>query len=100
VRKKIEGKYVIATSEKGLSVLEAVAMYKELAEVEKRVPAAQGRDGDAADLPPDRVAGEGAHLRGGIGGCWCNGFWAVGSRRREWICHPSRAMEALSTVRL
>ena len=32
--KKIEGKYVIATSEKGLSVLDAVALYKELTEVE------------------------------------------------------------------
>ena len=32
--KKIEGKYVIMTSEKGLGVLDAVAMYKELTEVE------------------------------------------------------------------
>jgi transposase len=32
--KKIEGKYVIATSEKGLSVLSAVALYKDLTEVE------------------------------------------------------------------
>jgi transposase len=32
--KKIEGRYVIMTSEKGLSVLEAVALYKELTEVE------------------------------------------------------------------
>jgi transposase len=32
--KKIEGKSVIATSEKGLGVLDAVAMYKELTEVE------------------------------------------------------------------
>jgi transposase len=32
--KKIEGKYVIMTSEKGLSVLDAVALYKELMEVE------------------------------------------------------------------
>ena len=32
--KKIEGRYVIATSEKGLSVLDAVAMYKELTDVE------------------------------------------------------------------
>jgi transposase len=32
--KKIEGKYVIMTSETGLSVLDAVAMYKELTEVE------------------------------------------------------------------
>jgi transposase len=32
--KKIEGKYVIMTSEKGLSVLDAVAMYKELTDVE------------------------------------------------------------------
>jgi transposase len=33
--KKIEGKYVIATSEKGLSVLDAVALYKELTDVER-----------------------------------------------------------------
>jgi len=33
--KKIEGKYVIATSEKGLSVLDAVALYKDLTEVER-----------------------------------------------------------------
>src|SRR5438105_15803733 len=32
--KDIEGKYVIMTSEKGLSVLDAVALYKELTEVE------------------------------------------------------------------
>jgi transposase len=32
--KKIEGKYVIMTSEKGLDVLDAVALYKELTEVE------------------------------------------------------------------
>jgi transposase len=32
--KKIEGKYVIMTSEKGLSVLDAVALYKELTDVE------------------------------------------------------------------
>jgi transposase len=33
--KKIEGKYVIATIEKSLSVLEAVAIYKDLADVER-----------------------------------------------------------------
>src|SRR6202045_2625829 len=32
--KKIEGKYVIMTSERGLSVLDAVALYKELTDVE------------------------------------------------------------------
>jgi transposase len=32
--KKIEGKYIIATSEKGLSILDAVALYKELTAVE------------------------------------------------------------------
>jgi transposase len=32
--KKIEGKYVVMTREKGLSVLDAVALYKELTEVE------------------------------------------------------------------
>ena len=32
--KKIEGKYVVATSEKGLGVLDVVALYKELTEVE------------------------------------------------------------------
>ena len=33
--KEIEGKYVIATSESGLSVLEVVAIYKELSDVER-----------------------------------------------------------------
>jgi hypothetical protein len=33
--KRIEGKYVIATAEKSLDVLEAVAIYKDLAEVER-----------------------------------------------------------------
>ncbi len=33
--KNIEGKYVITTSEKNLSVLDAVALYKDLAEVEQ-----------------------------------------------------------------
>jgi transposase len=33
--KRIEGKYVIATAEKSLSVLEAVAIYKDLADVER-----------------------------------------------------------------
>ena len=32
--KKIEGKYVVMTGEKGLSILDAVALYKELSEVE------------------------------------------------------------------
>jgi hypothetical protein len=32
--KRIEGKYVIATAEKSLSVLDAVAIYKDLADVE------------------------------------------------------------------
>jgi transposase len=32
--KKIEGRYVVATSEQGLSVLDAVAIYKELTDVE------------------------------------------------------------------
>ncbi len=33
--KRIEGKYIIATAEKSLSVLEAVAIYKDLADVER-----------------------------------------------------------------
>jgi transposase len=33
--KRIEGKYIIATAEKSMSVLEAVAIYKELADVEQ-----------------------------------------------------------------
>jgi transposase len=33
--KRIEGKYVIATAEKSLGVLEAVAIYKDLADVER-----------------------------------------------------------------
>src|SRR5262249_28608146 len=33
--KKIEGKYVIVTSEKSLSVIEAITLYKDLADVER-----------------------------------------------------------------
>jgi hypothetical protein len=46
--KKIEGKYIIATGEKGLSVLDAVALYKDLTEVEHvSKPAAAGAPSQA-----------------------------------------------------
>ena len=65
--KKIEGKYVIMTSEKGLSVLDAVAMYKELTEVESGFRQLK----DVMAMRPIyhqiEVAGEGPHLRGGAG---------------------------------
>ena len=65
--KGIEGKYVIATSESGLSVLDVVAIYEDLSDLERRIPPAQGRVGDAADLSSDRAAGEGPYLRGRAG---------------------------------
>jgi transposase len=97
--KKIEGKYVIMASEKGLSVLDAVAMYKELTEVESGFRQLK----DVMALRPiyhqveTRVK---AHI-----------FVAalaplvqrlLGRRLKEAgvDLSPARAMEALSTVRL
>ena len=98
--KKIEGKYVIVTSEKGLSVLDAVALYKELTDVESGFRQLK----DVLAMRPIyhqiETASQGTYLRGGAGAAWSNDFWADGSKRRGSIFSAERAMEALATVRL
>jgi transposase len=96
---RLEGKYVIATSEPGLSVLDAVAMYKELTEVESGFRQLK----DVMALRPiyhqieSRVK---AHI-----------FVAALALLVQRLLHrrleeagvdlsPARAMQALSTVRL
>jgi transposase len=78
--KKIEGKYVIMTSEQGLSVLDAVAMYKELTDVESGFRQLK----DVMAMRPIY------HQR------------LLGRRLKEAgvDLSPARAMQALSTVRL
>jgi transposase len=97
--KKIEGKYVIATSEKGLGVLDAVAMYKELAEVESGFRQLK----DAMAMRPiyhqveSRVK---AHIF--VAALALLVQRLLGRRLKDAgvDLSPSRAMEALSTVRL
>jgi transposase len=97
--KKIEGKYVIATSEKGLSVLEAVALYKELTEVESGFRQLK----DVMGLRPiyhrvePRVR---AHIF--VAALALLVQRLLGRRLQEAgvDLSPARALEALSTVRL
>jgi transposase len=97
--KKIEGKYVIATSEKGLGVLEAVAMYKELTEVESGFRQLK----DVMALRPiyhqveSRVK---AHIF--VAALALLVQRLLGRRLKEAgvDLSPGRAMQALSTVRL
>jgi transposase len=97
--KKIEGKYVIATSEKGLSVLEAVAMYKELTEVESGFRQLK----DVMAMRPiyhqieSRVK---AHIF--VAALALLVQRLLGRRLKETgvDLSPERAMQALSTVRL
>jgi transposase len=97
--KKIEGKYVIATSEKGLSVLDAVAMYKELTEVESGFRQLK----DVMAMRPiyhqveSRVK---AHIF--VAALALLVQRLLGRRLKEAGVNlsPDRAMQALSTVRL
>ena len=97
--KKIEGKYVIATSEKGLSVLDAVALYKELTEVESGFRQLK----DVMALRPiyhqvePRVK---AHIF--VAALALLVQRLLGRRLKEAgvDLSPARAMQALSTVRL
>jgi transposase len=97
--KKIEGKYVIATSEKGLGVLDAVAMYKELTEVESGFRQLK----DVMAMRPiyhqveSRVK---AHIF--VAALALLVQRLLGRRLKEAgvDLSPARAMEALSTVRL
>jgi transposase len=96
---KIEGKYVIATSEKGLSVLDAVAMYKELTEVESGFRQLK----DVMAMRPiyhqveSRVK---AHIFVAAMALLVQRL--LGRRLKEAGVNlsPDRAMQALSTVRL
>jgi transposase len=97
--KKIEGKYVIATSEKGLSVLDAVALYKDLTEVESGFRQLK----DVMALRPiyhrvePRVK---AHIF--VAALALLVQRLLGRRLREAgvDLSPARALQALSTVRL
>jgi transposase len=97
--KKIEGKYVIATSENGLSVLDAVALYKDLTEVESGFRQLK----DVMSLRPihhqvePRVK---AHIF--VAALALLVQRLLGRRLQEAgvDLSPARAMEALSTVRL
>jgi transposase len=97
--KKIEGKYVIATSEKGLSVLDAVALYKELTDVESGFRQLK----DVMAMRPiyhqveSRVK---AHIF--VAALALLVQRLLGRRLKEAgvDLSPARAMQALSTVRL
>ena len=97
--KKIEGRYVIMTSEKGLSVLDAVAIYKELTEVESGFRQLK----DVLALRPiyhqieTRVK---AHIF--VAALALLVQRLLGRRLEEagLDLSPARAMQALSTVRL
>src|SRR3954453_20335704 len=97
--KKIEGEYVIMTGEKGLSVLDAVALYKELTDVESGFRQLK----DVLALRPiyhqidQRVE---AHFFVGALGLLVQRL--LGRRLQEAgvDLSPTRAMQALSTVRL
>ena len=97
--KKIEGKYVISTSEKELSVLDAVAKYKELTEVESGFRQLK----DVMAMRPvyhqvePRVR---AHIF--VAALALLVQRLLGRRLKESgvDLSPSRAMQALSTVRL
>jgi transposase len=97
--KRIEGKYVIATSETGLSVLDAVALYKDLTEVESGFRQLK----DVMALRPiyhqieERVK---AHIF--VAALALLVQRLLGRRLKEAgvDLSPVRAMEALSTVRL
>ena len=97
--KRIEGKYVIMTTEKGLERPGCGGDVQGTDRRRERVPPTEGRDGDAADLSPDRAASQGSYFCGGVG--------VVGStparppaQEAGVDLSPARAMQALATVRL
>jgi transposase len=97
--KRIEGKYVIATSETGLSVLDAVALYKDLTEVESGFRQLK----DVMALRPiyhQIAARVKAHIF--VAALALLVQRLLGRRLKEAgvDLSPARAMEALSTVRL
>jgi len=97
--KRIEGKYVIATSEKGLSVLDTVTMYKELTEVESGFRQLK----DVMGMRPiyhqieTRVK---AHIFVAALALLVQRLLGRRLEEAEVDLSPARAMQALSTVRL
>ena len=97
--KKIEGKYVIATSEKGLGVLDAVAMYKELTDVESGFR--QLKDMMAMRPIYHQVqARVKAHIFVAALALLVQRLLGRQLKEAGVDLSPSRAMQALSTVRL
>jgi transposase len=97
--KKIEGKYVVMTSEKGLSILDAVAQYKELTEVESGFRQLK----DVMALRPiyhqieTRVK---AHIFVAALALLVQRLLGRRLKEAEVDLSPARAMQALATVRL
>jgi transposase len=97
--KKIEGKYVIMTSEKGLSVLDAVALYEELTEVESGFRQLK----DVMAMRPiyhqieRRVKG---HIFAAALALLVQRLLGRQLEEAGLDLSPARAMQALSTVRL
>jgi transposase len=96
---KIEGKYVVMTSEKGLSILDAVALYKELTEVESGFRQLK----DVMALRPiyhqieTRVK---AHVFVAALALLVQRLLGRRLKEAEVDLSPARAMQALATVRL
>jgi transposase len=97
--KKIEGRYVIATSEQSLSVLDAVAMYKELTDVESGFR--QLKDVMAMRPIYHQIASRvKAHIFVAALALLVQRLLGRRLEEAELDLSPSRALQALSTVRL
>ncbi len=97
--KKIEGNYVIATSEKGLSVLDAVARDKELTEVESGFR--QLKDVRAMRPLSHQVASRvKAHIFVAARALLVQRLLDRRLKEAGLDLSPARALQALSTVRL
>jgi transposase len=97
--KKIEGKYVVMTSEKGLSILDAVAQYKELTEVESGFRQLK----DVMALRPIYHQIEArikAHIFVAALALLVQRLLGRRLKEAEVDLSPARAMQALATVRL
>ena len=97
--KKIEGKYVVMTSEEGLSILDAVAQYKELTEVESGFRQLK----DVMALRPiyhQIEARVKAHIFVAALALLVQRLLGRRLKEAEVDLSPARAMRALATVRL
>ena len=97
--KKIEGKYVVMTSEEGLSILDAVAQYKELTEVESGFRQLK----DVMAMRPiyhQIEARVKAHIFVAALALLVQRLLGRRLKEAEVDLSPARAMRALATVRL